>query len=621
MIVAGSRTMPLPPRSGHARHTCGCSMAPDRFLAMLASFHRQPAKRWTDMRPLTHPLHWTCGADAFQRALRLAPGDGAPRPGPDKATAALRARKPVADAGDGPDLVLVGGKVFTADRSRPWAEGLAVAGGRITAVGGRAEIEPLATDRTLTVELDGRLVIPGLNDAHMHHTPDPAGVRLPIDPVADPDFEAIRPLIARAVRETPPGTWIFGVMGERLINDRALDRRPLDIAAPDHPVILLGLTNHTNVLNTAAMRRLGLADDEPDPLGGFFERLPGSARLSGRINEYAQWTPQRCFASMATIEEGVASLHALSDQCLAYGITTVQNMSWTPAARYLEMLEAADLPIRVRLIRFPPSGPAGRVLSEGAGLPRRPLARVTVSGTKWILDGTTVERAAAMGRPYADRADTSGRMNFDLREIGAMIGEAARSGDQLLLHAIGTEAVEMVLQAVEGSDLPSAERPALRMEHGDGLTPDQLRRAKAQGLGVVQNPSHFLFPEIYGPRFGEGEPYALFRSLFGAGIPTAIGSDGPLDPFLGLFAATTHPARPDEACDLATALEAYTAGSAAAEGLGDCKGRIRPGFVADLAVLSRDLFEAAPADMPGTCSLMTIVDGRIAYCARPLAPV
>lgn len=617
MIAAERTSASLVHEAENRRRACGCSMVPDRFLAMLESFHRSRSGSWTDVAPLTHPLHWTCGAETFQAALKLAPD----RLGAtcaiesEAASAPLRVRKPVGSSGDGPDLILLGGRIFTADRQRPWADSLAVAGGVITQVGERDGIEELATGHTLVIELDGRLVIPGLNDAHMHHTPDPAGVRLPIDPVADPDFAAIRPLIERAVRETPPGTWIYGVMGETLINDPALDRRTLDPIAPAHPVILLGLTNHTNVINGAAMMRLELADDEPDPLGGFFERLPGTRRLSGRINEYAQWAPQRCFASMATIEEGAASLRALSDECLAYGITTIQNMSWTPAARYLRMLEAADLPIKVRVIRFPPSGPAGRVLSEGQGLSEDVGDRVSLSGTKWILDGTTVERAAALGRPYADRPALSGRMNFALAEIREMLREAVRADDQLLLHAIGTEAVEMVLQAAEDADAPVA----LRMEHGDGLTTDQLRRTESLGITVVQNPSHFLFPEIYGPRFGADEPFAAFRSLFGAGIPTGIGSDGPLDPYLGLFAAVTHPARPNEACDLHTALEAYTAGGAFAERTGERKGRLQVGYDADLAVLSQDLFALEPSQMMGTRSLLTIVDGDVAFQAAPFA--
>ena len=225
------------------------------------------------------------------------------------------------------------------------------------------------------------------------------GIRLPIDPVADPEFPAIRPLILEAVSASAAGTWIYGVMGERLINDRQLTRRELDELAPEHPIILLGLTNHTNVVNTAAMQRLGIDENEPDPLGGFFERFPGGSIVSGRINEYAQWAPQRCFASMATIDDGVKSLVRLAADCAQFGITTLQNMSWTPADRYVEMLKAAKLPIRVRVIRFPPSGPSGRYLGEGAAQPKYVAPRIEVSGTKWILDGTTVERAAALGRP------------------------------------------------------------------------------------------------------------------------------------------------------------------------------------------------------------------------------
>jgi predicted amidohydrolase YtcJ len=498
----------------------------------------------------------------------------------------------------------------------PWVEAIAMRDGRVVARGSAAQIASVTKGwvDVRTVDLNGRLVIPGLNDAHMHHTPDPRGIRLPIDPVADPDFPTIQPLILEAVSASAADTWIYGVMGERLINDNQLTRRELDKLAPEHPVILLGLTNHTNVVNTAAMRRLGIEENEPDPLGGFFERFPNSSIVSGRINEYAQWAPQRCFALMATIGEGVESLVRLAADCASFGITTLQNMSWTPVDRYVEMLKAANLSIRIRVIRFPPSGPKGRYLGEGAAQPKFVAPRIEVSGTKWILDGTTVERAAALGRPYADSPQTRGRINFPNHEIRVMLAESLRSGDQLLLHAIGTETLEAVISAVEsfGSNVDWEAR-GLRIEHADGLTKDQIRRVKTLKLKIVQNPSHFLFPEVYGPRFGEAALYAAFRRLLDAEISMGIGSDGPLNPYLGIMAAVLHPANPNEAISVSDVIYAYTMGSAKAEGKADEKGALAPGYIADCAILSQDIFTVDPSLLPETRSLMTIVDGHVIH--------
>lgn len=620
---------------GHAS-SCGCKTQRTQFLQMIAEYSRREQSgrpRWTFPGRLIHPLHWTCGAQAYHPIIVE---QGAMPPTLDSAvvnilaaagnmkslapnTAAARDMQLPVEAISG-DTVFVNARIFTGDRKLPWVEAVSIQGGRIALVGDANDVASAAGANATIVDLGGRTVIPGFNDAHMHHTPDPSGIRLPIDPVADPCFADIRPLIQQAVDESEPGTWIYGVMGETLINDSTLDRLILDEVAPRHPVILLGLTNHTNVVNTRAMRRLDIADDEPDPMGGFFERFPQSNRVSGRINEYAQWAPQRCFASMATVEEGAASVSALAGECVRWGITTIQNMSWTPAERYVEMVQAADVPIRIRVIRFPPAGPEGRLISEGRHLERLVGERLEVSGTKWILDGTTVERAAALGRDYADQPGSAGRENFSAEEVREMLKEGIMFGDQTLLHAIGTAAIETLITAAEGF-LPEVDwrMENLRIEHADGLDEVQIKRLRELGATVVQNPTHFLFPEIYGNRFGSDSLFATFRTLIDAEIPMGIGSDGPLNPFLGLYAAVKHPARPEEALSLEEALRAYTHGSAVAEGKGHLKGKLLPGFVADLAVLSQDIFSVEEKDLIHTYSVLTMVDGKEVYRAPEVA--
>jgi predicted amidohydrolase YtcJ len=633
--VSGAKSRPI------ARYTfrgtqaaCGCCAAPDEFLDRVeqAAAALSPGRAWTEVVPLTQPYQWACSSQAMHEALfgrKSAPDSLILRALLNEAPGVLTAGKPnhsisranpSPEADDSavppPELAIINGKIFTGDAGHPWCEALLIQNGRIAAAGSTQEIRLRANRFTKIIDVRGRLVIPGFNDAHMHHTPDPKGVRLPIQPYNEIDFGQVSELVQEAASGSAPGTWIFGAIGAQLINEPRLNRFELDRLAPLHPVIFLGRTNHTNVVNTEAMRRLGIAESEPDPLGGFFERLPGTSVLTGRINEYAQWTPQRCFASMTTIAEGVESLRALAKNCVEFGITTLQNMSWTPIARYAQMLEQAALPIKVRAIRFPPSGPEGRILSEGAGLARDIGPRASIDGVKWILDGTTVERAAALGRPYADDPTVQGRENFSAADVTEMLREAVASGRQLLLHAIGTKTLETVIRCLEDY-VPAQDWAArcLRIEHGDGLNEDQIRRLKVLGVMVVQNPSHFLLKHIYGPRFGNDILFASFRSLHEAGIPLALGSDGPLNPFISLMAAVTHPARPGEAISMADALIAYTSGSAGAEGKQHSKGRLVPGQEADIAVLSQDIFTIETALLPETRSLITIIDGTIVHCA------
>jgi hypothetical protein len=152
----------------------------------------------------------------------------------------------------------------------------------------------------------------------------------------------------------------------------------------------------------------------------------------------------------------------------------------------------------------------------------------------------------------------------------------------------------------------------VRIEHGDGLTPDLYPLARRLGVVVVQNPSHFGIPEIVRPRFGADRlrSYQPVKSLLRAGIPVAFGSDGPLNPFLNLMLAIMHPDNPGEAVTLQEAVQIYTAGSAFAAFAETERGRLAPGMLADLAVLSDDIFAMVPTSLPGVSSVLTIVGGK-----------
>jgi predicted amidohydrolase YtcJ len=223
-----------------------------------------------------------------------------------------------------------------------------------------------------------------------------------------------------------------------------------------------------------------------------------------------------------------------------------------------------------------------------------------------------------MRTPYRDRSNWSGKLNFPESEIAAMVKESLEFKQPLLLHCAGDKSAEAVLDAMEsyGNRVDWTQR-RVRIEHGDGLINDLVPRAVRLGVIVVQNPTHFAEPETFQRRWGAGmQP---LRSLIEAGIPVALGSDGPLNPFLNIMLATIHPYSPKEAVTREQAVRAYTFGSAFAEFAEHEKGTIAEDRRADLAVLSQDIFAAPLPEIPKTNSVLTIVGGRIVYDANVLS--
>ena len=198
------------------------------------------------------------------------------------------------------DLILLDGRIFTADSATPSAEAVAIADGRIVAVGTSEEIETLAAARTLRIQLRQRVVVPGFNDAHCHFMPlsYPKYINLQFMTM-EPSWEEARTALEQAVTQASPGMWVFGDVGSNVVLNEKVTRFELDRLAPDHPVLLSAWTGHGYILNSKAIQLLHIAEEEPDPLGGSYERVPGSRQTNGRLWEYAEWRLLRTLADQA----------------------------------------------------------------------------------------------------------------------------------------------------------------------------------------------------------------------------------------------------------------------------------------------------------------------------------
>jgi predicted amidohydrolase YtcJ len=516
-----------------------------------------------------------------------------------------------AGASTAPDTILVNGKVFTSSSEQLWAEAVAIRGERIVAIGDSGSITASAGASTRRIDLDGRTVIPGINDAHVHVRPrlETFGV----DVGEDPTTQQVAAAIAEAHATAPASIPLSVQVGARAWDDVAMTRTWLDGIVAGRPVIVNMASGHGVLLNSAALTLAGLDESIQDPEGGTFQRDP-EGRLSGRAEEYADLIVERRLSALVPPADRPASYRRFSTEAARFGITSLHLMGDSgPHAEIVRAVVSSASPLRWRILRWPIKEYGRETQDSKTHLPPQPTSRIDARGMKWLLDGTPIERLAALRQPYADRPGESGRVNLPAERIAQLAAWAYGSEDPVAAHASGDRAIEAYLSALEAAGRPEVwvrKRP--RLEHGDVLTPDLIPRVRALGMVVVQNPAHLTVRDALQQRLGAERMHHVqpMKSLIDAGIPLAIGSDGLLNPYLNILWATTHPANPKEALTREQAVVAYTAGSAYAEFAERDKGQLIPGALADLAVLSADLFSVPHDELPKIQSVLTLLSGR-----------
>jgi predicted amidohydrolase YtcJ len=517
-----------------------------------------------------------------------------------------------------PDTILIKGKIFTGVASQPYVEGVAIRGERIIAIGDTATIQRMAGPKTNIIDLHGATAIPGINDAHHHFDLGPAEVNVTLNET-NPTWAQVKEGVTAAIAANPPHSFLSVTIGSNVFSDPSINRDALDALAPNNPLALGTITGHAFILNTAGLRFYQIPENQPDPLGGRFER-DAKGRLTGTVREYALLNLERAAANRVPDSEALVQLREQLAEEAKYGVTSIQELSFVMApARAVSLLEALPTPIRIRIVRMPGTTPAGRDTREGQGVPLHPSSMITVSGSKWLADGVGIEGTLTPrgewhlpARPPFDDLEANLPLEFPPSEYKAMLQESLSRDEQLLLHVSGNRSVATILDALDqtgGAKVWASRR--LCFEHGDGIFPDQIARIKQDGIIVVQNPIH-LAP-IVPPGVIAFEKAQPLKSLLAAGIPLALGSDGPVNPYLDILFATNPGNRPSEGITREQAVTAYTLTSAYAEFQEKEKGTIEPGKLADIAVLSQDIFTVPTPDLPKTLSVLTMVGGKVVY--------
>ncbi|GGV14241.1 amidohydrolase [Streptomyces filipinensis] len=540
------------------------------------------------------------------------------------------------------DLLFTGGAVLTPEAPEArTATAVAVTGGRITAVGGE-ELRELAGPRTEVVDLAGRLLLPGFQDAHVH--PVPAGLELAQCDLSGATTAADTVAAVRAYAEAHPGReWILGGgWSMEAFAGGTPTKELLDAVVPDRPVYLPNRDHHGAWVNSRALRLAGIDRDTPDPADGRIER-DASGEPSGTLQEGAMQLVGRLTPPATPADRLAALLHA-QRHLHALGITAWQDALVgdflgmdDPAEAYRTAARDGSLTARVvgalwwdrerGAEQIPELAEKRAALSHG---------RFRAGTVKLMLDGVAENHTAALLDPYLDRCGCAtanrGKSFIDPGRLPEYVTELDALGFQCHFHALGDRAVRDALDAVEAARAangPSDTRPHLA--HLQVVHPDDVPRfarlgatANIQPLWAAHEPQMdeltipFLGPERAAWQYPFG---ALLRS----GARLAAGSDWPVsspDPLQGIHVAVnrvepggTGPVfLPGERLGLAEALTAYTAGSAYVNHLDD-SGRVAVGALADLVVLDRDPFAGPPEEIAQTAVALTYVGGERVYAA------
>lgn len=528
-------------------------------------------------------------------------------------------------------LALVGGRIWTGDAGRPWAEAVAVSGDRIMAVGSSEEIRARAGADARMIELNGRLVVPGLGDSHTHFLSG-GFVLLGLDlRYADTPEEFVR-RIGEFASKLPAGRWITGGDWDHERWDGApLPRRDwIDSVTPENPVFITRLDGHMGLANSLALREAGVTRETNEPEGGVIVRDRRTGEPTGILKDAAMPLVTSRIPPPSEKEQDEA-LQAALTHAATQGVTSIHDVSvpWRDVEAYRRFRDRGALTVRV--LAFPDIADWRRVAGEVAREGRED-AWFRVQGVKGYVDGSLGSTTALFVAPYDQDPSTRGELVTPIDSMRRWIFDADSAGLHLAIHAIGDSANHLLLNLYqELIEARGASDRRLRVEHAQHLRPQDIPRFGQLGVLPSMQPYHAIDDGRWAEkRIGRRirTTYA-FRSLLDAGARLAFGSDwsvAPLSPIEGIYAAVTRRTLdaknpdgwvPEEKITVEDALRAYTSGHAYAGFRESESGSIAPGKLADLVVLERDLFLIDPVEIQGVRVDVTVVGGKVVHDRRP----
>jgi predicted amidohydrolase YtcJ len=528
------------------------------------------------------------------------------------------------------DLILVHAKVWTVDAARPQAEAVAVIGERIVAVGSDAEIEQWRGPQTRVIDAGGKRLVPGFNDAHVHFIS--GGIQLDAVQLKDATSgQEFARLIAEKAKSTPKGEWILeGNWDEtKWTPAKYPDKSMIDQLTPDHPVFVSRYDGHMGVANSLALRLAGITAQTPDPPGGTIVR-DAQGNPTGALKDAAQDLMEKVIPPL-THDQRIRIIKRSMNHAASLGVTSVQHMvaDYEDIAAYDELLQKGELITRIY------AAPMISHVDDEAKLGIRRAfggSYLRIGALKAFADGSLGSSTAYFYEPFLNEGDNHGLLSDGMQPLSLMqdrVMKADAAGLQLCIHAIGDHGISLILDMY--AETEQAHGPAdrrFRIEHAQHMAAKDFQRFADLGVIASVQPYHAIddgrFAERKIGRERASRTYA-FRSFLDHGVRLAFGTDwevAPLDPMQTLYAAVTRATLdgknpggwyPEQKLTVQEAVEAYTMGSAYAEFEDKEKGSITPGKLADMVLLSDDIFAIRPEKIRDVKVDETILGGRVIF--------
>jgi len=528
------------------------------------------------------------------------------------------------------DLILINGRLWTGNKSQQWVEALASRGERIIAIGSTREIKKLADTKTRIIDLKGRLALPGFIDDHTHFIE--GGFHLlsvDLRDAATPEEFALR--IRGHAATLAAGRWVTGGDWdhERWPGGPLPTKELIDRYTTNNPVFVTRLDGHMGLANSTALRLAGITKDTKDPPGGTIVRDEMTGEPTGVLKDDAQSLVYRVIPAKTEAEREEA-LRASLAAAARFGVTSIQDITpWADYEVYKRFRDSGRLTVRV-YARTPMSQwkqQAEIVAKQGAG-----DDWLRLGGLKAFMDGSLGSTTALFFEPFSDSPNTSGLMvddNIPEGKLKQNIKDADKAGLQCSIHAIGDKANNILLNYYEEVAKENGPRDRrFRIEHAQHLLASDIIRIARLGVIASMQPYHAIDDGRWAEkRIGPVRiktTYA-FRWLLDSDAMMVFGSDwfvAPLSPILGIHAAVTRQTIdgknpggwvPEQKVTVEEAVRAYTSSCAYAEFAERSKGSLEVDKLADVVVLSQDIFRINPNEIQKTSVVYTIAGGRVVY--------